>query len=241
MYTHAGCNTYAGGKHTPTLRWRTGSFCHRLLTEEQKQWEHSNQILQLSMTKVTQLKLVFRGLFYLCFDLKTSLYWHLLTTQKGRTWVDGICFSFLQPQFLFLMLAAGLASGKVSNEWIFCWKPFSFNLRSCCYSVGTTTPPPRHPHMFHPVEKVDLEVHIVGRCINLDLNYLNLDLDLDLRTLYFPGAPKPSSGKAFGGKLPKGKNGTLEIQLKAYAFYCRSTIFFPRPNQKMWWQWVANN
>ena len=100
--------------------------------------------------------------------------------------------------------------------------------------VGTTTPPPRHPHMFHPVEKVDLEVHIVGRCISLDLNYLNLDLDLDLRTLYFPGAPKPSSGKAFGGKLPKGKNGTLEIQLKAYAFYCRSTIFFPRPNQKMW-------
>ena len=70
--------THRQGVNTLTLRWRTGSFCHRLLTEEQKQWEHSNQILQLSMTKVTQngikLKLVFRGLFYLCFDLKTSLY-----------------------------------------------------------------------------------------------------------------------------------------------------------------------
>ena len=46
----------------------------------------------------------------------------------------------------------------------------------------------------------------MGRCI---------DPGLDLYTLYFPGTPKPSSGKAFGGKLPKGKNGTLEIQLKA--------------------------
>ena len=72
-------------------------------------------------------------------------------------------------------------------------------------SVATTTPPPRHPHVFHPVEKVDLEVlYSVGFMI------------LDLKTSYFPGTPKPSSGKAFGGKLPKGKDIVLSVMIMVH-------------------------